>query len=61
MSIFILFVSTGVLFDGSFSLWVYLSWDDDKRIQSIDSIETYECAMSTDLVCVRKKKLNVTI
>ena len=36
------------------------SGNDDKRVQSINSIETYENGTSKDLVC-RKKKLIVTI
>ena len=32
-----------------------LSSNDDKRIQSIDSIETYPYGMSTDLICKKEK------
>ena len=35
-----------------------LTLDDDKRVQSIDQIETYSYGMNKDLAC---KKLNVTI
>ena len=39
---------------------IALSSNDDKRLQSIDSIETYAYGTRKYLV-VRKKKLNVTI
>ena len=38
-----------------------LSSIDDKRMESIDSIETYAYGTSKDLVRVKKKRLNVTI
>ena len=34
---------------------VALSSNDDKRMQSIDSIETYAYGMNEDLVCKRKE------
>ena len=34
---------------------IAFSSDDDKRIQSIDSIETYAYGMSKDLVCTKKE------
>ena len=34
---------------------IALSSDDDKRIQSINSIETYAYGMSKDLVCKKEK------
>ena len=40
-----------------FLLKKLISSNDDKRMQSIDSIETYAYEMNKDLVC---KKLNVT-
>ena len=39
---------------------IALSLNDDKRMQSIDSIETYAYGMSKDLVS-EKKRLNATI
>ena len=39
---------------------IALSSNDDKRMQSIDSIETYAYGTSKDLVS-EKKRLNVTI
>ena len=39
---------------------IALSANDDKEIQSIDSIETYAYGTSKDLVCKRNKS-NVTI
>ena len=39
---------------------IALSSNDDKRMQSIDSIETYAYGTSRDLVS-EKKRLNVTI
>ena len=39
---------------------IALSSNDDKRMQSIDSIETYAFGTSKDLVC-EHKRLNVTI
>ena len=38
---------------------IALSSNDDKRMQSIDSIETYAYGTSKDLVSI-KKRLNVT-
>ena len=42
---------------------IALSSNDDKRMQSIDSTETYAYGMSKDLIFkkLRKKKLNVII
>ena len=41
---------------------VALSSDDDKRIQSIDSIETYAYGMNKSLVCKKEEiKCNNTI
>ena len=40
---------------------ITLSSNDDEKIESIDSIKTNPYGMSKDLVCVIKKKLNVTI
>ena len=34
---------------------IALSSDDDKRVQSIDSIETYAYGMNKDLVCKKKE------
>ena len=40
---------------------IALSSNDDKRIQSIDSIETYAHEMSKDLICNRKKNKRLNI
>ena len=40
---------------------IALSSIDDKRMQSIDSIETYAYRTSKDLVSEKKKRLNVTV
>ena len=37
---------------------IALSSNDDKRIQSIDSIETYAHRTSKDLVCIQEIKCN---
>ena len=34
---------------------IALSSNDDKRMQSIDSIETYTYGMSKDLICMKEK------
>ena len=34
---------------------IALSSDDDKRMQSIASIETYACGTSKDLICMKEK------
>ena len=40
---------------------IALSWNDDKRMQSVDSIETHACGMSKDLVCKEEEsKYNST-
>ena len=39
---------------------VALSSNDDKRMLSIDLIETYSCGMNKKKVCTKKKNLNVT-
>ena len=40
---------------------IALSASDDNRIQSIDLMQTYTYKMWKELVCKRKKKLNVTM
>ena len=40
---------------------IALSLNDDKRMQSIDSIEIYAYGTSKDLVSEKKKRLNVAI
>ena len=35
--------------------------NDDKKIQSIDSVGTYAYGTSKDLICEKEKKLNITI
>ena len=34
---------------------IVLSSDDDKRMQSIDLIETYACRMDKDLICKKEQ------
>ena len=40
---------------------VALSANDDKRIQSMDLVETHAYTISKDLICKKETKLNVTI
>ena len=40
---------------------VALSANDDKRIQSMDLVETHAYRISKDLICKKETKLNVTI
>ena len=54
MPIFVSFVSPGVSFDSDFFLWVSFSSNDDKIMQSIDSIETNRYGVNKDLVCKNK-------
>ena len=40
---------------------IALSSNDDKRMQSIDSIETYAYGMSKDLICKKEKIKRISI
>ena len=40
---------------------IALSSSDDKRMQSIDSIETYAYGMSKDLICKKEKIKRISI